>query len=658
MIKNIIKIGMVSCVSVLSSLTYSAQFLPPEGKKLMSIGQDVDSINNYASVGITPGAVVGYTGINDMAGFESNGDWGAGRNNFVELANTYPDSALILGISFNQQTANVANGVYDNNINRLIDVLVGFDRPVYLRWGYEVDGPWNGHDPNDFKRAWQKIYDMIQQRGAQDNIALVWQVASWCGGTNGGRPFTDWYPDNPNTVDWIGLSYFAPQDCGWSAVNSAADFARNQGKPLFINESSPQRYDISALTYSASVAANDGQPRSAQQIWDEWFSNYFNFIHNTYGDIVKAVTYINADWDNQSRWGPPYREGYWGDSRVESNSLIQNNWTNELNNGNWIHGSANIKCDLGYNPECGGPTPPPTGPTPTPSPTPTPQVGTKFEAEGGAILGSASVYDDNAASGGQGVAYISSVGAGFSLTNMPAASSIRVTYASELNGAISLRVNSADAGNIAFSSTGSWTGNYTSVEFDVNIPGNATVEIFYDNGDAAMNVDFIELISDTATPTPTPTATPTITPMPTPTPTTPTDYSYIVHKPTGFKFYTCSSTHGDPVIAGSASEVNECAQWLRVQNGSFFHLQNRASGKYIRPNSGDNGSVIAVQPNTWTGNWTQWSLEDRGDGYGHLVNRATGKYVYAPVDGEGQNLQQQPSSWRGDFTRWQFAPAN
>ena len=131
----------------------------------------------------------------------------------------------------------------------------------------------------------------------------------------------------------------------------------------------------------------------------------------------------------------------------------------------------------------------------------------------------------------------------------------------------------------------------------------------------------------------------------------------IIHKPTGLRIFSCATENGSPVTASMAT-AEDCGKWEKVDNGNFFHLQNKASGKYIRPETSASGSTIQTQPNTWTGNWTQWSLDDRGDGYGHLVNRATGKYIFIPSDGEGKNIQQQPSSWRGDYTRFKLQLTN
>lgn len=347
---------LLSPLSPMAGLTYAVdgKFVPPAGK-LLTIGQDVDSIGSYDSaIGLTPGGVVGYTGIDTLAGFAGNGDWGAGRNNLAELAAAYPQSVLVLGVAMNGQLGAVNNGSLDNNINAIIDTLVSYDRPVFLRWGYEVDGPWNAHDPAQFIRAWRRVFNMIQNRGnARHHIAMVWQVASYCGGSYNGLPFTNWYPGD-QYVDWMGLSYFTPQDCNWRVVNAAAQFARSRNKPLFISESAPQRYDIQDLTYSPNPAANQAQARTATQIWSEWFEHYFTFINVTYGDIVKAVTYINADWDSQLRWGLPYREGYWGNSEVQDNTAIQNNWVNQINDPQWLQASADLFTKLGFTAHGGG----------------------------------------------------------------------------------------------------------------------------------------------------------------------------------------------------------------------------------------------------------------------------------------------------------------
>ena len=135
------------------------------------------------------------------------------------------------------------------------------------------------------------------------------------------------------------------------------------------------------------------------------------------------------------------------------------------------------------------------------------------------------------------------------------------------------------------------------------------------------------------------------------------DLYAIIHKPTSLRLFSCATENGTPVIASSAAMGTDCDKWEMIENGNFFHLKNKA-GKFIRPASSVSGATIQVQPSTWTGNWTQWKYEDRGDGYGHLVNRATGKYIYVPSDGLDKNIELQPSSWRGDYTRFELLLIN
>ena len=326
------------------------------------------------------------------------------------------------------------------------------------------------------------------------------------------------------------------------------------------------------------------------------------------------------------------------------------------------------------------PRPVPTAlPTTAPTQRPAPGNGdvAKIEAESGSILGSASVYNDGAASGGSGIAFISTQDAGFRITDVPASGSIDITYASEVSGQISVRVNGSDVGNVNFSSTGAWVGSYASASLTTNIPAGATVDIFYDNGDSAMNVDYVAfntLTSSTPEPTTAPTAVPTLVPtavpsavptsaptsLPTPIATVPpvssSQWYYIVHKPTRAKIQSCATEIQTPITSRPNTNRGECVQWTQVQNGEYFHIQNRISGNYMKPDTADDGSAIVVVPNTWVGNWTQWSFEPRGDGFGHIVNRGTGKFVQ--LGGRpNSDIAQQPSSWRGDFTRWRFEAA-
>ena len=121
---------------------------------------------------------------------------------------------------------------------------------------------------------------------------------------------------------------------------------------------------------------------------------------------------------------------------------------------------------------------------------------TNLEAETGALLGSAQIYQDSLASNGQGVAYISTLGSGVELTMVPNADNLIINYTSQLSGKISFYVNDQQSSDVSFDSTGSWLGNYASVVTDTAIPEGASIKFVYEEGDSALNIDSVTFVTD------------------------------------------------------------------------------------------------------------------------------------------------------------------
>lgn len=83
-------------------------------------------------------------------------------------------------------------------------------------------------------------------------------------------------------------------------------------------------------------------------------------------------------------------------------------------------------------------------------------------------------------------------GVGHSVTffNVKATDSLTVAYGSENTGKIGLYVNNIRK-DFNFISTGSYN-NFTTATINVTVPAGASVMIKYDNGDKALNLDYIE----------------------------------------------------------------------------------------------------------------------------------------------------------------------
>lgn len=331
-------------IAMPTDTTITGKFAPPKGHALLIIGQDTDSIDDYfAATNSAPGGVTGYTSLSKKEGIHETARYGSGPHNLDYLAETYPNSAIAVGLDMVSFLPQTASGKADEAIDFLLDALASYNRPVFVRFGYEFDGPWNHYDPEDYVAAWQHFHKRMQEK-AVTNVALVWQSATWCDGTYSGHSIESWYPGD-EYVDWVGLSYFVQAaDCNGQPFEEMLAFAREHGKPLMIAESTPQRYKTGDLNFSYSGA--DFAPKTADETWNEWYTPFFQFIHDN-DDVIRAVAYINANWDSQPMWGPPYRSGYWGDSRVQVNDLIKQRWFEEIGQSFWLNAGPGLFDELG-----------------------------------------------------------------------------------------------------------------------------------------------------------------------------------------------------------------------------------------------------------------------------------------------------------------------
>lgn len=326
---------------------------------LLAIGQDAESIDNYrSSMNQIPAAVSGYTSINNVEGIDTEASYGTGPQHLSRLASSYPNSGLVVAVYLVDQLESFNNGSLDSEMDNLIDKLVALDKPIYLRWGYEFDGPHNHYDPNQFIIAWKKMYNRIKAKEADKNIAMVWHSGAFCGSTHNNNPISSWYPGK-EYVDLMGISVFTPQDCNYRAQNTLLDFARQENKPVIIAEATPQGYDLSDNTIAPVFGNNVGvkTQKTAQQIWDEWYQPFFDYIEQN-KDVIRLATYINADWDSQGFWDYPYQMGYWGDSKVQANDLISTNWKSKIDTSDWNKSSDDLFNLIGYTPNDSNPSSP------------------------------------------------------------------------------------------------------------------------------------------------------------------------------------------------------------------------------------------------------------------------------------------------------------
>ena len=361
---------MASNTTRAQQIYITGKYAPPDGQKLLIVGQDLGSVAGYVDgVGVTPGGTTTYCDISEqnqpyiLYGCREPNEtvnYGAGDINAHLNLSEYPDSTLAMGLYLVDNTGEnldkIADGRHNEYIDHLGNLFKNDGRPVYLRIGYEFDGAWNHYEPGDYIAAYRAIVYRFEALGV-DNVAYVWQSASYCGGTYNGYPIENWYPGD-EFVDWVGLSYFTPYDCGFSEVNKLVNFARQHGKPVMMAEASAQRYELDVRTYNNGAVTDE-------QIWNDFFAEMFQWIDDN-DDVVRSLAYINADWNSQPMWCPSCGNGYWGDTRIEANDYVENLWLAEVTGGDWLNASPTLFDTLALAPDN---TDPSNIPTPTPEPT-------------------------------------------------------------------------------------------------------------------------------------------------------------------------------------------------------------------------------------------------------------------------------------------------
>jgi len=338
---------------------------PSSGEeKLLIIGQDLDAIRGYMASDCCPrpDGLTAYLGIYNLLkegsfgglGIDNQGHpldfetgWGAGPVGAWQTATEFGIDGLAIGlfIAENEHPGHLQqliDGNFDDEIRQLARFFSLIKGPVYLRIGYEFDGAWNqGYEnPEIYKAAYIRIVDVLRE-AKSDNFQTVWQAgASPYDEVLDGRheDIRSWYPGD-DYVDWMGFSWFmnphetiqveSDYDPGTASdlTEELLAFARERKKPVMLAEAAPSAMDLNENFQANAQHIWDGEPASGRvemtndEIWNHWFGPLFELLEQN-RDVIHALAYINVDWDSQEKWGPPYAEGFWGDSRLETNDNI------------------------------------------------------------------------------------------------------------------------------------------------------------------------------------------------------------------------------------------------------------------------------------------------------------------------------------------------
>ena len=318
----IFRLRFILAIFIYSTLLHATEFqdridlnarLEPIGMIYSGAGQSQDAFDNYWDLmpdSSKPSIYMYYIGL---SGLTSN--WYFDLED--ALLSQYPAFIMPqIGLSMTSDgnpsahyEDDVAAGLYDTEINNLVQGFQALGIPIFLRIGYEFNGlTWNGYLPESYKAAFRRIVNRIREENIE--VATLWNYS-----IDGAHNFMDYYPGD-DYVDWWCLSIFSTWQFSDLTAAAYIDSSQVHGKPLSIGESTP-RY----------VGTTDGESD-----WNAWFNPYFDLIHDT--PNVKMLNYINWNWGDYPQWAT------WGDCRLEINSFISEHYSAEMDSTQYLHSSS------------------------------------------------------------------------------------------------------------------------------------------------------------------------------------------------------------------------------------------------------------------------------------------------------------------------------
>lgn len=252
----------------------------------------------------------------------------AGANSgYVEVGMSWKDAMTQYGYTEYQGgilCTDIANGKYDDNLNKLATTLAQYPNVNYLfRVDYEVSTNLHANtDPSNWDPSTQNLTaypaafaHVRQVIGSQvKNIEFVYHAVRGQGALL--------YPGD-DVVDWNGISIFNNDVC--LPVGPTTNCVGDTIDPNV-------QKDLDWMPKKKMICESAVQPPSSST--SDGFINYLTLVKTLVEkNGVSAWTYINSDWTNHG-----WPADTWGDSRVEANPDVLSWWNTNIANGPYTFG--------------------------------------------------------------------------------------------------------------------------------------------------------------------------------------------------------------------------------------------------------------------------------------------------------------------------------
>jgi len=151
-------IGTILTLITAPTKSAASIFMPDIDRIILAVGQNVESVTNYvAATGSCPGGIMSYTSTANVEGLLASVNYGTGNIDaqYFVADPAYTNTVIQLGLYINGDLANIIAGLRTANIIAIGNWIKSAGRPVYLRIGYEFDGPWNALPPDQYIAAYR-----------------------------------------------------------------------------------------------------------------------------------------------------------------------------------------------------------------------------------------------------------------------------------------------------------------------------------------------------------------------------------------------------------------------------------------------------------------------------------------------------------------------
>ncbi|WP_321343329.1 glycosyl hydrolase family 5 [Breoghania sp.] len=169
----------------------------------------------------------------------------------------------------------ILGGERDANMRAILDILKGFKSPVTIRWGQEMENPfnrftWAGWAPDDYITAYRRMTGIVREM--MPSAKMMWSP-------RGEKNLQDYYPGD-EYADLIGLTVL-----GFDKYDEIA-----YGGPRYFAEGVKQGYELSA-GYGKPIWIPDGAYEGALPYLDRWVKE-FTVKYPEY-PLLEEVIYFN-----------------------------------------------------------------------------------------------------------------------------------------------------------------------------------------------------------------------------------------------------------------------------------------------------------------------------------------------------------------------------